>query len=51
MVKGVASPCLRVQIADVVQQVEGVHKVEDRGLELVEDFLIQRIEVFAVVDN
>ena len=50
MIKCVASSGLRIGVADVVKKVEWIHVVEDWGLELVKDLLVEAVEVFSVVD-
>ena len=51
MIQSIASFGLREIVADKVKQIEGVHVVEDRRIELIEDLLIKGVEVFAVIDN
>jgi hypothetical protein len=50
MIKSVASLSLSESIADIVQQVKGVHIIENWRLALVKDFLIERVEVLSVID-
>jgi hypothetical protein len=51
MIKSVAFTSLSVTVGNVVEQIERVHVIEDWRFHLVKDFLVQGIEVLAVVND
>lgn len=51
MIERVAPPCLGVSVAHIVLKIKRVHIIELRRLQLVKEFLIQRVEVLSVVHN
>lgn len=51
MIEGVAPASLGVAIIGVILQVERIHKSELGWFLLRKDLLIERVEVFAVVDD
>ena len=50
VIQSVAPPRLRVSIARVIKKIEGIHIIEHWRLKFVEKFLVQRIEIFPIVN-